>query len=88
MNLAQRLILVVGCTGILHTSMVPPAVQSPKGSCRYHEFTLRSLPFTRTFGIPGGDLTALFAEYGVTVAATGILFLLSGLAASGRREQE
>lgn len=84
MNLLQRVILVVGLTGILHSSMVPPVQQPEQSVCRYHAFTERSLPFTRTYDVLQGDLTALSSEYALIISATGILFLLAGL----RRKNE
>lgn len=51
MTLAQRIILLLGLTGILHSSMVPPVRQGAELVCRYHEFTERALPFTRGYGV-------------------------------------
>lgn len=79
MTIAQRIVLLVGSIGILHSSMVPPVQQISAAVCRYHEFTLRSWPFTRTYGVANADLVALLSEYGIILALTATVYLILGL---------
>ena len=78
LNIKQRIIVILGCIGILHSSMVPPVSQVDEVTCRYHEFVERSLFFTREYGVNHGDLVALLSELLVIVAVTGIAFLAVG----------
>lgn len=78
MNIAHRMILVIGSIGILHSSMVPPVSQVNGSSCRYHEFVERSLFFTKEYGINHGDMVALISEYGIIISITVIAYLISG----------
>ena len=79
MTLVQRIVLLAGSIGILHTSMVPPIQQVGAAVCRYHEFTLRSWPFTRTYGFANADLVGLISEYGIILALTATVYLILGL---------
>lgn len=78
MKKKQRVILIVGCIGLLHSSMVPPVSQVEAVTCRYHEFVERSLFFTRGYGVNQGDAVALIPEFGIIAAITGIAFLAAG----------
>jgi hypothetical protein len=78
MTMKQRIILILGGIGILHSSMVPPVSQLEAVTCRYHEFVERSLFFTRGYGVNHGDTVALISEYGIIVALTGIAYLIAG----------
>ena len=77
--LPQRIILLLGFIGILHSSMVPPVQQAVGGVCRYHQFMLRTWPFTRTYDVAGADVVALVSEYGIIVSVTCVVYLLAGL---------
>ena len=79
MTLAQRIVLLIGSIGILHSSMVPPVLQVGGAVCRYHEFTLRSWPFTRTYGVANADVVGLLSEYGMILALTTTIYLILGL---------
>jgi hypothetical protein len=79
MSTAQRIVLIVGATGILHSSMVPPVVQGDDEVCRYHEFVVRGWPFTRGYDVANADLAALVSEYGMILAAVALVYLLLGL---------
>ena len=79
MNIKQRIILIAGAIGMLHSSMVPPVMQGGGATCRYHEFVERSLFFTREYGVNNGDMVALVSEFGIVAAIASILFLLAGL---------
>ena len=79
MSKLQRIILVLGSIGLLHTSMVPPVSQIAASTCRYHEFVERSLFFTRTYGVNNGDVVAMISEYGVIVSITFIAFLVASV---------
>lgn len=83
MEIKQRLILILGGVGILHSSMVPPVSQLDGEVCRYHEFVERSLFFTQGYGVNHGDAVALISEYGIVVALTGIAFLVVGACKKG-----
>jgi hypothetical protein len=78
MNKAQRVVLIAAAICILHSSMVPPVAQAGETVCRYHEFTVRHLPFTRGYEIAGGDPVALIAEYGMIVSVAAVAFLALG----------
>ena len=84
MNMKQRIVLILGSIGFLHSSMVPPVAQVVAQTCRYHEFLERSWFFTRGYGVDRGDAVALASEYGVLAALTAIAFLIAG--ASKKRE--
>lgn len=80
MSKAQRIVLMLGFTGILHSSMVPPVAQGTELACRYHEFVVRRGLFTRGYDVAGGDLVAFLSELGVIVAATALVYHALGLA--------
>lgn len=79
MTRAQRWVLIAGAICLLHTAMVPPVSQVAGEACRYHEFVVRAVPFTRGYGVAGGDVPALLSEVGLIAAATAIVFLALGL---------
>lgn len=78
MNNSQRIVLIVAAIGWLHSSMVPPVVQAPGGTCRYHEFVERQWPYTLGYEVADADLAALVSEYGMLVAVAVTLFLVLG----------
>ena len=78
MNTVQRIIIIVGSMGILHSAMVPPVLQGDEGTCRYHEFAERSLFFTRGYSISNGDIGALLSEFGIIAALTCLAYLTAG----------
>ena len=78
MNVKQRIILILGGVGILHSSMVPPISQVDAVTCRYHEFVERALFFTREYGINRGDVVALISEFGIIAAVTWIAYHVVG----------
>jgi len=75
----QRIVLILGAVGILHSSMVPTVTQGAEAVCRYHEFLGRGWPFTRGYDVANADLVALLSEYGMIVAVTAIVVLALGL---------
>ena len=79
MNIAQKIVLIIGSVGILHSSMVPPVSQLEGAVCRYHEFTERSLFFTKGYGINNGDVVALMSEFGIILSITAVSYLIAGL---------
>lgn len=78
MSKLQRIVLILGSIGILHSSMVPPVSQLESATCRYHEFVERSLFFTKEYGVNQGDLPALVSEYGIVLSVTLSAFLIAG----------
>lgn len=86
MNVVQRLVLIVGSIGIVHSSMVPPVEQSEvEDICRYAEFTARARPFTQHYGVSRADVAGLLAEWGMIAGTTGVLYLICGLGGRRRR---
>ncbi len=85
MTKPQRVVLIAGAVGVLHTSMVPPVAQYTNDVCRYAEFLDRGLPFTRTYAVANHDVAALLTEYGMIAAVTAVVFLVAGLFRKGRR---
>lgn len=78
-RLAQRVVVLVGALGVFHSSLVPPVKQVGGELCRYHEFTERSWPFTRTFETAGVDGIALFTEYAIIVSLATMVYVVLGL---------
>jgi len=83
MSKGQRIVLILGAIGVLHSSMVPPVSQGEDYVCRYHEFVERHGLFTRGYEVANGDVTALVSEYGVILAVTAIVYLALGLSRKG-----
>ncbi len=75
MSRGQRVALILGAVGLLHTSMVPPVTQGDVEVCRYHEFIERNWLFTRGYEVANADTAALLSEYGLIVASTAIVTL-------------
>ena len=98
MNHLQRITLVLGFVGCLHSSMVPPVNHTmqpvavdrtaPVEACRYHEFTERSLPFTRGYEVANANVGGLLAEWGIIAGITGGLFTLFGGLGRANRENQ
>ncbi len=87
MSVAQRIVVLCGLVGILHSSMVPPVQQAAGAVCRYHEFMGRTWPYAREYGVVGADIVALLSEYGIIASLTGAIYLGLGFLAKGSEDQ-
>ena len=74
----RRSIILAGLAGILHSSLVPPVVQTAAGVCRYTQFMLRAWPFTKEYAVAQADLPALISEYGIILSLGAMMWLLAG----------
>lgn len=78
MSSTRRIIILAGLTGILHSSLVPPVVQTAAGVCRYTQFMLRAWPFTKGYAVAEVDPAALISEYGIILSLGCMAWLLAG----------
>lgn len=75
-SIAQRVILGIGFLGGFFTSLVPPAAA---GHCRFHVFLDSALPYSKHYGSVQPNLQALVSELALTIAVTGMAFMVAGL---------
>ena len=87
MSVPRRIIILAGLSGILHSSLVPPVVQTAAGVCRYTQFMLRAWPFTKGYDVARADPVALFSEYGIILSLGAMAWMIAGWW-EGRHRQE
>jgi len=86
-SVPQRIIILAGLAGILHSSLVPPVVQTAAGVCRYTQFMLRAWPFTKGYAVAHLDLAALVSEYGIILSSGAMAWIIAGWW-EGRQRQD
>ena len=70
----NSVIALAGFVGMLFVSLVPP-MKIPEGemNCRFHFMAERPWPFTQSYSVQYPDVQAMLSEYGMILAACGIL---------------
>lgn len=82
-QLYDAIISLVGFVGILFVSMVPPMrIPESQMNCRFHFMAKRAWPFSSAYSVRYPDVQAMLSEWGMIIAACGILLSLGYVVAA------